>query len=394
MKPWQIKVTRFFHLSLEMVFLFLLIIPLYSAENKELPIFSFTVMVATAIIFYQPFIEKFKTEKVGVLLIPIIALVGISVGFHFFFALILATIVFWRVLYHVKDNDPNEMGLFIATFLVGVAFYLHFFYLGENQIFLIMTLIQFFLVIILKTLKLSFLSTKSSADKWIQMKWQFGSLAFLGGITMAAIFSYQIIYNVFTFFFKQLFYVIWLLGVPFVYLASLLNFKPRRKGPEDESGFFSNRDDNKTILEEATTSNFDILPWIAGIVILLIILYLIFKKSGSFMLSEYIKINDKEEVSLISQTADKTSWFRRNRPKNEIRRLFYEFEKFMAKQGGGRKYNETVEDWFTRIHVNNELKHIITKTYQSVRYGEKEISKDDRDRYRQALKELKKGFTL
>lgn len=390
MKPWQIKVTRFFHLSLEMLLLFLIIIPLYYAEEKELPIFPFIVLVATAIIFYEPFIQKFKTEKVGILLIPIIGLVGISVGFHFFFAFLISTIIFWRVLSHNKDNDPNEMNLFIITFIVGVVFFLYFFFTGKNEIFLIITFFQFFLIVLLKMLKLAFQSSKSSTNKVTQMKWQLGSFAALGGITLIAIFSYQMIHTVVVSIFKLVFYVVWLLGVPFVYLASLFNFELRRRGPEEEAGFYSGPESDLT-LDEATAANFDILLWIAGGAILIVILYIIFRKSGSLILREYIQTNDQEELSSFSQDDHKKGWFRSSRPKNEIRRLFYDFEKYMAKKGHGRSYNETVEDWFARVNADEELKRVVALTYRSVRYGDKQISSEEKNRYRQALKEIKKN---
>jgi hypothetical protein len=391
MKPWQIKLTRFFHLSLEMVLLFLIIIPLYFMEGKELPIFAFSVLVVTAMIFYDPFIQKFKTEKVGFLLIPLIALLGMSVGFHFFLSLIIATVVFWRVLFHNKDNDPNEMGLFIATFVIGVVFYLHFFYIGANNIFLLMIFLQFFLVLSLKTIKLAFQSTKSSADKWTQMKWQLGSVAALAGITIVAIFAYEIIYSVVTFILKQIFYLIWLLGVPFIYLASLFNFELRRRGPVEEGGFYENRGE-PNLIEEATTSNLDLIIWIVGAALLVVVLFFIFKRSGSFMLREYMTTNDQEQLSAITQVETKKGWFRSNRPKNEIRRLFYDFEKFMEKLGHGRSYNETVEDWFIRINASDELKTIVAKTYRRVRYGEKEVTKEEKAQFTRALKELKKAI--
>ncbi|RXI98637.1 hypothetical protein DS745_20190 [Anaerobacillus alkaliphilus] len=389
MKPWQIRVTRFFHLSLEMLFLFMLLIPFYTAEGTPLPIFSFTVLVACGIIFYQPFIEKYKSEKVGLLLIPILALVGMSLGFSFFLGLLLATIVFWRVLYHVKDNDPNEMGLLIVTFLVGVVFYLYFFYMEVNQVFLVITFVQFFLILSLKVLKLSFLSSKSATDKWNQMKWQLGGLAALGSFTVLAVVSYDLIRLVVTFIFRQVLYVVWLLGVPFVYLASLLNIPLRRRGPAEEAGFYNNEGE-EIILEEVTATNLDILPWIIGIIIFIVILYLIFKKAGVFTLREYVQFSDKEEASPIRKREPKTSWFSSSRPKNEIRRLFYDFEKFMAKQGEGRRHNETVEDWFKRMSFNDDHKDVIVTTYESVRYGDKEVSKTEKEHYRRVFKELKK----
>ncbi|MCT8137275.1 hypothetical protein H1D32_05660 [Anaerobacillus sp. CMMVII] len=393
MKPWQIKLTRYFHLSLEMVLLFLIAMPFYFMEGKELPTIAFSILVATAIIFYDPFIQKFKTEKVGLFLIPIITIVGMSVGYHFFFSLLIATIVFGRVLFHNKDNDPNEMSLFIATFVIGVVFYLHFFYLGSNEWFLLITLLQFFLVITLKTLKLTFQSSKTRALKWVQLKWQLGSVAALGAITTIAFFSYELIHNMISFILKIVILGISLLGVPFVYLASLLNFELRRQGPKEEGGFF-NSGENQNILDEATVTNLDWLPWIFGAIALIVMLFFIFKRSGPFILREYIKTNDQENLDAILHEDVKKNWFRSNRPKNEIRRLFYDFEKYMAKHGEGRKFHETIEDWFSRVNASQELKDYVARTYRNVRYGNQEISKDDKERYRRSLKEIKKKLKM
>ncbi len=374
-----------------MLFLFMLLIPIWTAESKPLPITTFIILVTCAIIFYQPFIEKFKSEKVGLLLIPIIALIGISLGFSFFFSLLLAAIIFWRVLYHVKDNDPNEMMLLIATFIVGVVFYLYFFYTETNHVFLMITIVQFFLVTALKMIKLYFQSEKSVSDRWNQIKWQLGGLAALGGITVISILSYDVIRLVITFIFRQIFFVISFLFVPFVYLASLLNIQPKKRGQQEEGGLL-NDGEWQRLLDEATTKNLDFMVWVVGIIAFLVILYLIFRKSGTFTLREYMNFNDKEEGTQGTQNLPRSSWFSSSRPKNEIRRLFYDFEKFMAKQGEGRLHNETVEDWFARVNLNSEYKDIIVTTYENVRYGENEVTKAEKSQFTRTLKELKKAI--
>lgn len=393
MKPWQIRVTRLFHLSLEMLLLYLIVTPFYFMEGQQLPVSSFLIFVGTAIIFYQTFIEKYQTEKIGLILIPIIALIGMSVDFPLLFSVVIATIIFWRVLYHIKDNDPNEMALFIITFIIGIALYIHFYYLGKNELLLVIILVQFFFVILLKMMKLVFQSTNSATEIWTQVKWQLASVGLLSGITLFAIFFYDLLGSILTFVIQKLFYFIWMLGVPIIYLLSFINLTERELVREEQEAELKIGEElNIPINEDASTINLDIFLLVIGVIIVLIFLYFIFKKSGSFPIQQYVKLAIKEETTLTEQGKETISFFR-SRPKNEIRRIFLDFEKWMVKHGQGRNYNETVEEWFSRLAVNENLAKSILTTYQTVRYGEKDITKADKELYRQALKDLKKEIS-
>ncbi|MDY0395984.1 DUF4129 domain-containing protein [Virgibacillus halophilus] len=60
------------------------------------------------------------------------------------------------------------------------------------------------------------------------------------------------------------------------------------------------------------------------------------------------------------------------KPRHPVRRMMLAFEKGMREQKFGRKYSETVEEWLRRIGLDDQL-----EVYQKVRYGEKEVSKDE-----------------
>ncbi|OIJ09259.1 hypothetical protein BKP35_17130 [Anaerobacillus arseniciselenatis] len=390
MKQWQINVTRFFHLSLEMLLLFLIIIPLYFIENQSPPIFPFVVTVLTAIIFYDPFVRKYKNEKIGLILVPIITLVGISLGYNIGFAFILAAIVFGRVLFHNKDHDPNEIGLFIVTFIVGVIYFLGFFFMEGREIFLYITFGHFFLTLTLTVIKLSFQSSKALGDKYTIIKWQLGKVLAIGILTSLGILLYPIIYKVVYTIFQGSILLFGLLGIPFVYLASLINLEVRPQNPDDGTGMLGAATGDYDLTEPATY-NLDFLIWIAGAIFVLIILFLMLRKNGSIMLRSEVAISDDYELSPAKKKiTDPHSWFKRTAPKNEIRRLLYDLEKFLAKQGEGRMPNETVEDWFSKINVSTDLKEVVSTTYRKVRYGDKEVTKQERDEYRRVIKEIKK----
>lgn len=71
------------------------------------------------------------------------------------------------------------------------------------------------------------------------------------------------------------------------------------------------------------------------------------------------------------------------KPKNEVRKLVYQFEKRLAKTNHRRKPFETIENWLNRIGAGSEL-----VVYQKVRYGNKEVENAEISHLKEELKTL------
>jgi hypothetical protein len=66
-----------------------------------------------------------------------------------------------------------------------------------------------------------------------------------------------------------------------------------------------------------------------------------------------------------------------------VRKLMYQFERKAAKLEMGRLYYETIEDWFNRLGIEENI-----EIYQKVRYGEKEVSAKEHEEIKIILKKL------
>ncbi|WP_153727082.1 hypothetical protein [Salinibacillus xinjiangensis] len=141
----------------------------------------------------------------------------------------------------------------------------------------------------------------------------------------------------------------------------------------------------------AINNSMNVLAWVGYGFIALVMIWIVvkyFKKNihevdqkqaSKHITFQKIHNNDVERKKSITQ------WFSRH-PKHVARKLIFQFEEFSIKKGHGRKYYETIEEWFNRLNL--ELGDITL--YQKVRYGEEEITKEELARLRLELSQLRK----
>ncbi|MEN2768401.1 hypothetical protein [Ornithinibacillus xuwenensis] len=75
-------------------------------------------------------------------------------------------------------------------------------------------------------------------------------------------------------------------------------------------------------------------------------------------------------------------------PEHPIRKMLLQFERKANKKQKGRKPFETVEDWFNRIGLNANI-----EIYQRVRYGELNVSDDEKNTLKEQLKKMEEIIT-
>lgn len=129
--------------------------------------------------------------------------------------------------------------------------------------------------------------------------------------------------------------------------------------------------------------------------VLVIVLLLTMRKRIKLKLSK-IETRDVPVISTIDSlkatymSQDKTSFIKRvfKAPEHPIRKMVFQFERKAKKLNKGRKYNETLEDWFKRIGIEANI-----SVYQRVRYGDIVVSENERNQLREQLRKMESKLT-
>ncbi|MFV8827513.1 DUF4129 domain-containing protein [Alkalihalobacterium sp. APHAB7] len=388
MKLKERKLIPFLHFSIEVLLLYLIILPLYIIHG-EYPPLTYAVFMTIAVVTYILVLFKTKNKKLGILCIPLVSILAIVFGFHYILAFLLATYIFWRVL-SVVEETSESWNIFLSTFVIGLLYFLHFFSLENRDVFILIIVIQFLLVVSIKLFKFSFESKGTDRNTTGRGYWQIGVLLLLGGVAALGWLVFPVLNIILSFIIRAIAYLFYLIAYPFFYLLSF--YDPNMIEQEGEAGSSEMADPLEEIREFPI---YDLASIIGNIVIALVgiglvvwVISIIVKKKLRPIVQEGSNTLVVDSLKLEGNNPSNRFW-RRKKPKNEIRRMLFDLDRILAKKGMERKPGQTIEEWFHPIDVDKDIKKVITSTYEQVRYGHNEISKEQVKEYRRAIKEFR-----
>ncbi|MEB1809868.1 MAG: DUF4129 domain-containing protein [Bacillaceae bacterium] len=387
MKLKERKVIHFLQFSFEILLLYLIILPLYIIHG-EYPPMTYAIFMIIAVVTYLLVLSKTKNKKLGMLCIPLVSIIAIVFGVHYLLAFFLAAYIFWRVLSVVEEtNEP--WNIFLSTFVIGLLYFLHFFTLENRDVFILIILIQFLLVVSIKLFQFSFESKEADRKTSGGVKWQIGVLVFLAGVSALGWLLFPVLNITLSYIIRAIVYLFYLIAYPFFYLLSF--YDPKINEQEGEAGSSELVDPLEEIREFPT---FDLASIIGNVFLALVGIGLVIWIISIIVKKKLRPIVQDGSSTLVIDTTNtqgnnqpKPFW-RRKKPKNEIRRMLFDLDRTLAKKGMGRKPGQTIEEWFRPIDADQDIKKIITSIYQQVRYGHNDISKEQIKKYRQAIKEF------
>ncbi|MDQ0254011.1 hypothetical protein J2S74_001384 [Evansella vedderi] len=395
MKQWQIEIIRWTNYSLEALFFYVLVFPLYAVYGSFPPVMPYIFVIITSAIVYGFLLHKTKSTSTSAIGLPIVLIVGGIGDFNLLMAAFLAVMTFWRAVVHFEEYDrTNEFPVFLMTLGAGIIYFFWFSDFDGRQMLLFLIFAHFLLAMGLKTLSMTLHSNVSEEQKKSHLKWILGALLTVSSFSLVL----SLIFPYLQWFFIQLarlvFYTAGLIVSPIIYLIRL----PRSDGPGygDSSLSLEGEDERRDAFETLEMGesflSFEQFFWIISSILLLLVVYLIIKRVRNVETKqiEFTEIREAE-LSSLKKTGSFWSSFRQGRvPKNEIRREFYHFQESLVKSEWARNGNETVEDWVMRLPISNSLKETVIKNYQKVRYGNIEVSKEQQKEFKEAIKQAKK----
>ncbi len=359
------------------------------------PVLPFVTTVVTGGLIIYGFLTKMR--KVGFTFgsLPFVFGIGILVGFHPFIALLLALAIYWRVYVSTRnDTEGNEIRIFLLTLLVGCIYYVAFQHAPYQTLVLILTTVQFFGALLVITLSNMTRSSVHTEHKKHHVRWTMIILLSVGTLALAAGVFAPLFTKAILFLTRMVTIGIGFLFSPILYLFSLMNIYDQpleeesmdegEKG-KDEEILFHEVDVDETFIGSMT------FYWILSSILLIIVFIILIKKvKNETSQKMQIEAFDEQLITLQPSTSSWKNFKNHLIPNHEVRRQFYKFESTLAKKGAGRKASQTAEDWLSSLPADSSDKETVLQTYDKVRYGNKEVSSQERAHFKKAIRNIMK----
>ncbi len=143
--------------------------------------------------------------------------------------------------------------------------------------------------------------------------------------------------------------------------------------------------------EEVVSSTNQILnipfgPVVIAAVVIAVILFIYFYFKNRDIVTEEKTAGQKNTF------ADNTKTYKpenKKAPTDKVRRLYFDFEKWASSKGYGRYYDETIEQWFSRLSLEEYISISKLQYYQKMRYKDKVLSDEEFKLLKTYIKEFK-----
>ncbi|MFB9974497.1 DUF4129 domain-containing protein [Allobacillus sp. SKP2-8] len=332
------------------------------------------------------------------LLVVISFIVNAWLGLLLFHAVIIASFLTWRLaLYYFKPDTDQEKGMLITSVLLGFFLYLPAVFLEnpDASFGLYFILMQFLIVMGGKMLIRIMNVGEDDHSGWTaKLSYVVGIPSGILIVTLGLFWLTPFIIRTFYSLFSWVTYQVGLGATPFFDW-----FKKQQRDvevtPSDKEENVSQEDQN--VLEQVqnqteTISAETIMYIIIGIFLIIGVTFYYRYRNRFIRRDSKIAVDEKtysetEKSPFLFSEKKKNS--KKNIPKNEIRKAFFELERWAAKHQLGRYYDETVEQWLQRLQLDPNRYTDAIHLYQKVRYGEQNVTEDQKRHYTDQLTDLK-----
>ncbi|AKG72942.1 DUF4129 domain-containing protein [Salinicoccus halodurans] len=386
-------ICQFSHTYLTDMFLLLFIVLLLNVHNgKEALILPFITLVVLMMIVSFFIVSRFRPVRIYFML-PVVLIVALGFGFNWLAALLVAYLPIWRLeyLHDDVDNSFSKVTL-IVTFLLLIATnvltteatiaYSPYFHL----IFLSL-IIFFFTGRIIVHLIGNGYPTHENCYMFTILSAPFILIGvFLGlmyhYIVFAAKYTVVLLLNGFIFLLRPFFHMLENVEIELPELEKE-NVPEGREGEEVQPEF-----DQTSAFSQMPA---DTILATLFIIAVIAVLYVYYKKRNKPSVGK----NNGEMNSSASIFHSKNKIKREiaKAPDSRVRRVYFEFEKWLASKNLGRYHNETITEWIQRLGLNEIIDKERLSIYMETRYRDAEVTDDEYRRYKENIRSMKKDIT-
>ncbi|MFS1512674.1 hypothetical protein VQL36_09580 [Chengkuizengella sp. SCS-71B] len=376
-----------------LVYYFFIIFSMYEDQMPLFIPFFITYVIGTLPMAWMIYKKNGAVTYIHLLIAaPFIYMVSMLFDFSIFISTLIVIVSIWRFSIHIKEGrvENFEKQILISIPIVSLCLFLNADFTKDFIFYLFF--IQIICFPLIRRENIKFKEGKNK-DNYL---WTFLSLVIfclfivIGVLLIAPLLLEGFIYI-------SSFIIVHVFGKMMEWLISIVS---QNKSVDE---FFSNEngDENNELnpmfSQEVVNSYpiLEVLGYIVTIILIGFILSYLYKRlkkvSISPKLRNYIlplEFYEEEGRENLEDIRKKYSSHNNNMIRKRVDRLEHD----LAKYGKGRKPHETLENWLSRIKINeNQLKEI-TEIYKKARYGVKNINKQEKSRFINSIKNVKSSF--
>ncbi|MFT4415676.1 hypothetical protein ACLM5H_17605 [Fredinandcohnia humi] len=386
---------RIYHYSIESLLVYLITFIYYMHEGIISPILPFLAVVGGGAFVMVGLFYLTKNRSFGIIILSGILITGIGylVDYRLELLVLLVLFVSWRVPAHLNEADMKHEILVLGyTFISGIIIFLFSSFVDYPYSYVLVLLTSFQVIVIMigrfiDSLLSSGTTYNDTAKK--QIKWVLNVITGLVvGVTVITI-ALPILKPTFFFLLKSVFFFFGVFLMPLLYFLL---------GQEELLSKFFDAQYGDGKVQEAAPAFEDVINmeeayysplfgWTLFVIVMIVILLLYWKKYRIRQIG--IQADKELTVSSSILTDTRNSPFAKGKPpKDHVRRLFYELERYAAKHRVGRMKEETAKEWLERIGYNEDNE--VVSYYETVRYQETPLSKEQKNIYEKIVRDIKK----
>ncbi|MFB9860220.1 hypothetical protein ACFPFV_08395 [Salinicoccus siamensis] len=381
---------RLAHIYFIDMFPLLFVIVLINIHNGKAPfVLPFVAITVAALAVSFLIAGRIDMNRLYFML-PVLFVAAFLFGFNWLAALLTAYVPILRLeyLHDGSDNDPSPAALIttflllIGTHLIGTSEAL-----AHTQLFhgIFLTLLLFFFI---GRLVIHLIGNGYAAKRNISiLLMAAGTFVVLGGV-------FSLIYNYAAFAMKYL--VVLLLNGMIFLLRPLFNaleeveLEMPKMESEEESA--EEGESVQEQLDQGASFNhvpFDTIMMILLAAVIIVGLYIYYKKR------EQPTVEDSSAHTSANASVSHSALPIQDKmkaPDDRVRKVYFNFEKWLASKGMGRYRNETIEEWIDRLKLDTLIDQEQLDTYMETRYRSQDATPQDYKAYKDNIRMMKKAI--
>ena len=372
----------------------LIVVTLNMLNQKPDNALSYGIIVLLMLAAYYFFFRN-KGRRLIYIMFPIAAIAMWLLDYHWTAVLIGAflPIVKLEYLHHDEQTSRLEISMMISFIIVMTLNFISFSVIEDYMMWLYLIVIaQIIFYFIGRFLVLMYKNGREFSDN---LKiFIVGILSFVSlGLLLGFSFRYVIQYGTYVILFLLNGFIV-LLRPIFAGLENVeLDYPQSEEEPEELGEDQQEEEVTQATGELPIDLPIELITVVALIVIVIITLVIYFKRRGDLSKKDSGEKDTRNMVQHVEPRETKYRFKDYETPDDKVRKVYFEFEKWLAKNDIGRYHNETISDWLKRHDFVSIIQSEDFDTYRKVRYYGERVDEAEFKQFVKCIDEIKTAIT-
>lgn len=372
----------------------LIVVTLNMLNQKPDNALSYGIIILLMLVAYYFFFRD-KGRRLIYVMFPIAAIAMWLLDFHWTAVLFGAflPIIKLEYLHHDEQTSRPEVSLMISFLFVMTLNFISFSVIEDYMMWLYATVIaQVIFYFVGRFIVLMYKNGRETRDN---LKiFIVGILSFVSlGLLLGFSFRYVIQYSTYVILFLLNGFIVLLRPI----FAGLENVELEYPESEDSPEELGENQQEEDLTQETGELPIDLpmelITVVALIVIVIITLVIYFKRRGDLSKKDSGEKDTRNMVQHVEPRETKYRFKAYETPDDKVRKVYFEFEKWLAKNDIGRYHNETISDWLKRYDFLSIIQSEDFDTYRKVRYYGERVDEAEFKQFVKCIDEIKTAIT-